>query len=908
MGMVGIVEIFSVLLPLFLVHAFTKQAQAWRYTRIYCQAWNESKSGRIPRSWSPTILLMEKRLSDKSDLNSTRLIVNAGTEDGRRQLQTDNTNNVTTFGSKIHVPNLTGSTVTVCPRRTETDKRHPVLTRQEKGNKLLNSEIKRKKQRVISLLEKDPSKLTFLWDLFAWGRDAREYEDKPELASSLSCMTREKVDALLHHKKIKTCQDEKRRNTKTNKVNILGLIRAALNSKYGDHVKNALKARDLKSLFCILSLLSGPDIPLTSFVWNEPTNTDKPRHRSMDAIKAMALTHHAPEKNKHHKIGCRRYVKPHTDEYKTVPLNQPDDRISHPPCNTFTQKHSQLPSSSQDQDECNLAFLFREDHSSDQAEDSLDSDTNLQSEIWGILNKDQKDDKHSDPQFFQEDTLDFDSNLILDATDDIETGIYLDSRLNDNEAPQLPATTAYTKIVKIPYLSSSSFADTDITSSDEFSCSRDGHLSPERMQVQPIRIPTPLYDSNETQPDFGNEPVISIKGRLSTQLEVTEDSRSRLESTRLDLEEADNEKGIPQMEHGEAKCKNAPLEEFSSSQLRLKLELRKSYKNVINLLVENFPYQWIEKEWKKPGHRANGATNGFKMFQKIFEALAELIYFRLATSVEEDLLIKRDLQERWKNERRNLLELRKLQTELKQLENTHIPRMLTLDFQIRILNSRLRKISKEMFQDIRQVLRDTELNAAIQIKEEEVRSERVSSFVNATVDDVSLLEKQILAKDDKLRQMKGEFNEALRKEIVRYDEAIFKQQKRLDDIIGETHECKRRVIKIKEKYDDVESRYIDMLAEKKLKQILRSIEMADDFKRNRAAKMIQECWRRYKIRKRKRDRKKARKGAKKKGGVPSSAVKKKSEANSVRDSESPPSRADGKSKPASAKSGLSKSK
>ena len=81
--------------------------------------------------------------------------------------------------------------------------------------------------------------------------------------------------------------------------------------------------------------------------------------------------------------------------------------------------------------------------------------------------------------------------------------------------------------------------------------------------------------------------------------------------------------------------------------------------------------------------------------------------------------------------------------------------------------------------------------------------------------------------------------QVLEETIAHYDEVMNKMQEKLDLTVAESVINERRVKLVQHKFEDVESRYIDMCAEKKLTQIMRNMKMADEKKQHKAAKTIQ---------------------------------------------------------------------
>lgn len=66
-----------------------------------------------------------------------------------------------------------------------------------------------------------------------------------------------------------------------------------------------------------------------------------------------------------------------------------------------------------------------------------------------------------------------------------------------------------------------------------------------------------------------------------------------------------------------------------------------------------------------------------------------------------------------------------------------------------------------------------------------------------------------------------------------------KRQRILDDLLQQESENSIKMYQLNKAVDDTQEQFEEMRNTKKLKEILRNIAMADDFRENRAARIIQ---------------------------------------------------------------------
>ncbi|CAL8109809.1 unnamed protein product [Orchesella dallaii] len=104
--------------------------------------------------------------------------------------------------------------------------------------------------------------------------------------------------------------------------------------------------------------------------------------------------------------------------------------------------------------------------------------------------------------------------------------------------------------------------------------------------------------------------------------------------------------------------------------------------------------------------------------------------------------------------------------------------------------------------------------------------------------------------------------------IRQYDSTMLKYQAKIDELSVEEIGNSREIDALQNRFKDIEEKYDEMRATKRLKELLKNMEKAESIKQNWAARKIQMAWRRYKVAKLRKRKLKGRKRGKKKTPPP----------------------------------------
>lgn len=119
-----------------------------------------------------------------------------------------------------------------------------------------------------------------------------------------------------------------------------------------------------------------------------------------------------------------------------------------------------------------------------------------------------------------------------------------------------------------------------------------------------------------------------------------------------------------------------------------------------------------------------------------------------------------------------------------------------------------------------------------------------------------------------LRARRHYLEASLESTIRHYNSTMLKYQRKIDELCVEEVANGKEVDRLQNKFKDVEEKYDEMRAMKRLKELLANMEKAEAIKQNWAARKIQMAWRKYKVAKLRKKKLKGRKRGKKKTPPP----------------------------------------
>eukprot|EP01147_Barroeca_monosierra_P010755 gene10755-2842_t len=264
--------------------------------------------------------------------------------------------------------------------------------------------------------------------------------------------------------------------------------------------------------------------------------------------------------------------------------------------------------------------------------------------------------------------------------------------------------------------------------------------------------------------------------------------------------------------------------------------------------------------------RHSPTSASYNNFVALLKQLSHLTYLRLSTSVEDQRSQHEKLNKLRANEKKNIVQIKSLQTKLHQAQREHEKEIKNRNHVISQLEDALDNITDTAAERCRHTLREArrkqDHHGTTAANDEKQLQERLENLT-AELDRV---QKQHREEEAKLRKRKLKLQAQIEGWIVKYDQDMGEKQRELDNINQQYAVEKKQLTELEENFTKLEIEYNQIMEERRQEREQKQFAEEGMQRLIRAAIVIQTCWRSYRSRKaaRKAAAKKKKKSGKKK--------------------------------------------